>query len=157
MVKVTCNECGMKFALGKPKHRWLDKENDIALKYQQCPKCKRQFPERIQTNEQLAKVRMLRAMQQKANRLKGDAREEAITAADLFQLEIILEQEKLKVEHGQGLGFLKRQCPRCGLPVTSLKAGKLCIGEHEDKKIYRARLLCLCGWTGSYSDLHKKS
>lgn len=84
MIKVVCDKCKTEFALGKPKHRWLDKENDIALKYQQCPKCKSQFPEWIQTNEQLAKIRKLRTMQQGANRLEGDAGEEAITAADLF-------------------------------------------------------------------------
>lgn len=155
MADVVCDKCKTKFSLGKPKHRWLIKAQDIALKYQQCPKCKAIFPERIQTNEQLAKVRKLRAMQQEGSRLKGVEGENAITEADMFQLEILLDQEKLREEHGQSLGFLKRKCPKCGIPVTSLKAGKTSIGEHEGRTIYRARLLCLCGWIGRYPDLKK--
>lgn len=47
MADVVCDKCKTKFSLGKPKHRWLNKAQDIALKYQQCPKCKAIFPERI--------------------------------------------------------------------------------------------------------------
>lgn len=156
MAHVVCDRCRNQFTLGKPKHRWLDKEKGIALKYQQCPKCKTQFPERIQTDEQLAKVRKLRAMQVAANRITDkDAYEEAVTEADLFQLEILLDQEKLRKEHGPSLGFLKRQCPECSLPVTSMTVGKHCVGELEGRKRYRARLLCICGWAGRYADLRK--
>lgn len=153
MATVVCDKCKTQFTLGKPKHRWIDKDKDIALKYQQCPMCKSVFPERIQTNKQLDDVRKLRAMRHKAERLaKVDEQQfqDAILAADLFQLEILLEQEELKMEHGQG--FLKRSCPLCGLPVTQMKPVTHNIGT-KDEPVYRARLGCLCGWAGRYSDL----
>lgn len=131
MIQVTCNNCGAKFTTGRPKHRWLDKEQGIALKYEQCPICKTQFPAWIQTNELLARIRKLKAMQHQANQLQGEARTEVLLETDIFHIEVVLEQEKLKEEHGKELGFLKRYCPKCGLSVTSLRAGKICTGEHE--------------------------
>lgn len=154
MATVTCDKRKTQFALGKLKHRWIDKDNDIALKYQQCPTCKSVFPERIQTNQQLDDVRKLRGMRYKAEQLaKVDERqyEDAVTEADMFQLEILLEQEKLKAEYGQG--FLKRSCPKCGLPATHIRPFKHSIGETDGRQVCRARLGCLCGWVGRYPDL----
>ena len=166
MTTVTCDKCRASFSLGKPKHRWLDKENDVALKYQQCPQCKAEFPEFIQTSVILAKVRKLRGMQNKVQQLSASRRTKTATDVDLFQrevdslqldtdlfqLEILLEQEKLKAEHKQG--FFMRSCPKCDLPMTQMRAVTHNIGN-EDEPIRRARLGCLCGWTGRYPDLRK--
>lgn len=173
MEKVKCDNCGQIIVLTKPKHKWLDKENGIALKYHQCKICKATFPERIQTEQQLKDVRELQAMRARikqtpikipanadadTRRKFDDAMEETTTAAELFQLMILQEQERLRRQHGEGLGFFLRQCPKCGLDVVDMQVARHLFGEIEDeggekKEIYRARLLCVCGWVGRWPEL----
>lgn len=148
-MKVTCDKCRTEFSLGKPKHRWISKENDIALKYLQCPKCKEVFPQLIQTSDQQSKVRQLTALRAKAQQL---GKFDTMLAADILHLVILLEQECLKEQWGKGLGFLHRSCPKCGLSATSLGV----IKDQQANGDVWVRLACLCGWVGKYPDLRKQ-
>lgn len=168
--KVKCDYCGNVTILGKPRHRWLDKQNDIALKFHECKFCKATFPERIQTSAQLSDVRELQAMRARiqllgtqAARAKAEDKaaldekiEEATTAVEMFQLSVLKEQEKLRRQYGEGLGFFHRQCPKCGLDVVDMQITRHKFGELEDeetKEIHRARLMCVCGWVGRWPEL----